>query len=126
ESGKATAAVVPVENSSEGSVVATLDHLLTTPLSIQAEWLLPIHHCLLARPGTYREDIRLIRSHQQSLGQCRDWLQRYYPEVEKVAASSNSEAARLAASEPDVAAIAGRNAAELYGLTVLAESIEDT
>ncbi|HWK55059.1 MAG TPA: prephenate dehydratase [Hyphomicrobiales bacterium] len=126
ENGKATVAVVPVENSSEGSVVATLDRLLTTPLLIQTEWLLPIHHCLLAQPGTRSEHIRLIRSHQQSLGQCRDWLQRHYPEVEKVAASSNSEAARLATLETGVAAIAGRNAAELYGLAILAESIEDT
>lgn len=125
ESGRADAGVVPVENSNEGSVAITLDRLLTTPLTIQAELLLPIHHCLLALPGTKRDEIRLIRSHQQALGQCREWLQQHFPNVEKVAASSNSEAARLAAHERGVAAIASENAAELYGLEVLAASIED-
>jgi chorismate mutase/prephenate dehydratase len=79
----------------------------------------------MAAPGTQGPRIQLIRAHQQSLGQCREWLQRHYPAVECVAASSNSEAARLAAAQPGVAAIAGRTAADLYGLQVLAESIED-
>ncbi|MDR2213669.1 MAG: prephenate dehydratase [Pseudomonadales bacterium] len=125
EQGRADSGVVPVENSSEGSITITLDHLLTSPLTIQAEWLLPIHHCLLALPGTNSQDIRLIRAHPQSLGQCRQWLQQHYPQVEKVAASSNSEAARLASGEAGAAAIAGRTAAALYGLDVLAGSIED-
>lgn len=125
ESGRANAGVVPVENSSEGSIAVTLDHLLTTPLTIVAEWLLPVHHCLLAQPGTQPDDIRLIRAHPQALGQCRGWLQRHYPEVAKMASSSNSEAARLAAGEAGAAAIAGHTAAALYGLDVLAASIED-
>lgn len=125
ESGRADVGVVPVENSNEGSVAITLDRLLTTPLTIQSEWLLPIHHCLLAAPGTRQEDVRLIRAHQQALGQCRHWLQRHYPNAEKVAVSSNSEAARSAASEPGIAAIAGETTAALYGLQVLATSIED-
>ncbi|MDR0779322.1 MAG: prephenate dehydratase [Pseudomonadales bacterium] len=125
ERGHAAFGVVPVENSSEGAIALTLDLLFTTPLTIQAEWLLPIHHCLLAQPGTREGDIRLIRAHPQALGQCRVWLQGHYPAVEKVAASSNSEAARLAATEAGVAAIAGRTAAALYDLEVVASSIED-
>jgi chorismate mutase / prephenate dehydratase len=126
ESGKAIWGVVPVENSSEGSVTATLDAFVNSPVRICAEHLLRIHHCLLAAPGTTTAGLRRIFSHPQSLGQCRQYLDTQFPGVERVAASSNAEAARLAAASPGTAAIAGKVAAGLYGLQVLAESIEDT
>jgi chorismate mutase / prephenate dehydratase len=126
ESGKADFGVVPVENSSEGSVMPTLDAFSTSTLQIQAESLLRIRQCLLARAGTLLPDIVRVVSHQQSLGQCRDWLAANLNGVEKVSVSSNAEAARLARQQDGVAAIAGKTAAEIYGLAVLAEGIEDS
>src|SRR5690606_13113012 len=105
--------VAPVENSTEGSVIPTLDALNNSALQIGGEVLLRIHHCLLANEGTALEDIVKIVSHQQSLGQCREWLAANLPGVEKVSVSSNAEAARLAAQQRGVAAIAGKTAAEL-------------
>jgi len=125
EQGLATDGVVPIENSSEGSVTVTLDRLLLSSLTIVSERLLPIHHCLLAKPGTEAGQITRILSHQQSLGQCRQWLNHNYPGLERVAVSSNSEAARLASATPGVAAVAGKTASEIYGLNILADSIED-
>lgn len=126
ESGRADYGVVPVENSSEGSVIPTLDAFNTSSLQISAELLLRIRQCLLAGADTGLRDIARVVSHQQSLGQCRDWLGANLPGVEKVSVSSNAEAARLASQQRGVAAIAGKTAAELYGLQVLAEGIEDS
>lgn len=117
--------VVPVENSSEGSVTQTLDCLSRYDLKICGEVQLRIQHCLLAKPGTAAGDIQRIVSHQQSLGQCRHWLEDNFPDVEKLTALSNAEAALQAARETGTAAIAGRTAATIYGLAVLAENIED-
>ena len=126
ERGDADFGVAPVENSTEGSVIPTLDALNNSALRINGEVLLRIHHCLLASAGTALAGIAKIVSHQQSLGQCREWLAANLPRIEKVSVSSNAEAARLAAQQPGVAAIAGKTAAELYGLQVLAENIEDS
>lgn len=126
ESGDATHGVVPVENSNEGTVTATLDGFISSPLRISGELMLRIKHCLLALPGTGIGDIVKIVSHQQSLGQCRHWLAEHLPGVERLAVSSNAEAARQAARQSGVAAIASRNAGELYALQALAESIEDS
>jgi chorismate mutase/prephenate dehydratase len=126
ESGKADFGVVPVENSSEGSVIPTLDAFNVSTLQINAEHLLRIRQCLLASAGSSLRDITKVVSHQLSLGQCRGWLVANLPGVEKVPVSSNAEAARLAAQQQGVAAIAGKTAAELYGLQVLAEGIEDS
>ena len=126
ESGKADFGVVPVENSSEGSVIPTLDAFNASSLQISGELLLRIRHCLLASAGTELRDVRRVVSHAQSLGQCRQWLANNLPGIEKMSVSSNAEAARLAAQQPGIAAIAGRTAAELYGLHVLSEGIEDT
>jgi chorismate mutase/prephenate dehydratase len=126
ESGRADYGVVPVENSSEGSVIPTLDAFNTSSLQITGELLLRIRQCLLARTGTARQDITKVVSHQQSLGQCRDWLAANLPGIDKISVNSNAEAARLAAQQPGTAAIAGKTAAELYGLQVLAEGIEDS
>jgi chorismate mutase/prephenate dehydratase len=126
ESGKADYGVVPVENSSEGSVIPTLDAFNTSTLQINGEKLLRIRQCLLAGAGTSLRDITRLVSHQLSLGQCRAWLAANLPGVEKVSVSSNAEAARLASQQKGVAAIAGKTAAELYNLQVLAEGIEDS
>jgi chorismate mutase / prephenate dehydratase len=126
ESGQADYGVVPVENSSEGSVIPTLDAFNTSSLQISGELLLRIRQCLLASAGLGLRDITRVVSHQQSLGQCRQWLANNLPGIEKVSVSSNAEAARLAAQQRGVAAIAGKTAAELYGLQVLAEGIEDS
>jgi chorismate mutase/prephenate dehydratase len=126
ENGNTDFGVVPVENSSEGSIAITLDSFIASPLQINAELLLRINHCLLAAQFTTASDICKIVSHQQSLGQCRQWLNAHLPGIERVPVSSNAEAARLAASQKGVVAIAGRTAASLYDLQILFASIEDT
>jgi chorismate mutase/prephenate dehydratase len=124
ESGAADFGVVPVENSTEGVINHTLDMFLQSPLTICGEVELPIHHHLLTK-GVDRASARRVVSHQQSLAQCREWLDSNLPGLERVAVSSNAEAARLAASEPQTLAIAGDSAARIYDLRVLAANIED-
>ncbi|MCV2402354.1 prephenate dehydratase [Marinomonas sp. C2222] len=129
ESGAANYGVVPVENSTEGVVNHTLDTFRDSRLKICGEVEERIHHHLLVSPNINADDVTHIYSHQQSLAQCRAWLDRYWPHVERVAVSSNAEAARLAAdagrSGRAVAAIAGDVACELYGLITLSANIED-
>ncbi len=125
EQGRAQWGVVPVENSSEGSVLPTLDSFVQSPVLISAETLLRISHCFSMAPGTTADSAMRIASHQQSLGQCKQWLKTHHPQAELVPMSSNAEAARFAAQNRGVAAIAGRTAAELYGLNIVHESIED-
>ena len=124
ESEAADYGVVPVENSSEGVINHTLDMFMASPLKICGEVALRIHHNLLGRPQPLGE-IRTVFSHQQSLAQCRGWLDRHLPFVDRVAVGSNAEAARLAAEAEHTAAIAGSAAAELYGLDTLEANIED-
>lgn len=124
ESGACDYGVVPVENSTEGVVNHTLDMFVSSSLRICGEVMLPIHHCLLSGADALG-GIRTVYSHQQSLAQCRKWLDSNLPRVERKAVSSNAEAARLAAAGGDVAAIAGRVAADAYGLPVMASNIED-
>ena len=124
ESGRADYAVVPVENSTEGAVGRTLDLMCTTDLTICGEVKLRIQQNLLCNAASLASVTR-VYSHAQSLAQCVQWLARNLPGVARVAVASNAEAARLAASEPDAAAIAGENAAAIYGLAILAPHIED-
>lgn len=116
--------VVPVENSTEGVINHTLDKLVGSALKICGEVELRIHHHLMGT-GADLADVRRVYSHAQSLAQCREWLDTNLPSVERVAVSSNAEAARRAAAEPGTAAVAGETAAELYGLGVLQRNIED-
>ncbi len=116
--------VVPVENSIEGAVNQTLDLLVTSSLSICGEVYLDIHHCLMSQGGEL-ENLKSVYAHQQSLAQCRSWLENHLPGVETVAFSSNAEAVKKAVNEERVAAIAGPEAAKLYGLPILATNIED-
>jgi chorismate mutase/prephenate dehydratase len=124
EAGHADFGVVPIENSTEGSVNHTLDRFLVSPLQICGEVELRIRQNLLGKMSSVRE-IRRICSHPQSLAQCRHWLREHLPEVELIAESSNAEAARRARDEEGTAAIAGDTAAEVYELQVLAADIED-
>jgi chorismate mutase/prephenate dehydratase len=124
ENGNADFGVVPVENSTEGAVHHTFDMFLTTPLKICGEIELRVHQNLLSRAADMSQ-IERVYSHAQSLAQCRSWLRRHLPKAEKIAVSSNAEAARRARNAEDAAAIAGLSAAQVYGLKVLAPSIED-
>jgi len=124
ESGACHYGVVPVENSTEGVVSHTLDSFMKSPLRISGEVTLRIHHHLMSRAGNLR-DLSRIYSHQQSLAQCRAWLDRHLPRCEQIAVGSNAEAARQVREDETAAAIAGEAAAELYGLDILAPNIED-
>jgi chorismate mutase/prephenate dehydratase len=124
EAGHADFGVVPIENSTEGTVNHTLDRFLTTPVRICGEVELRVHQYLMGRMDSLA-GIRRICTHPQSLAQCRQWLNEHLPEVERVAVSSNAEGARRARDEEGTAAIAGQTAAEVYGLTLLVPEIED-
>ena len=124
EAGNADFGVVPIENSTEGSVNHTLDRFLSSPLHICGEVELRIRQNLMGKLKSLRE-IKRVCSHPQSLAQCRQWLQENLPDVELIPESSNAEAARRARDEKGTAAIAGETAAEVYGLTILCADIED-
>ncbi len=124
EAGSCNFGVVPVENSTEGVVSHTLDMFARSPLRIAGEVMLRIHHHLLSR-ATEVGAVRKVYSHQQSLAQCRGWLDRHVPTAERIAVGSNAEAAKLASRSGDCAAVAGEAAAELYELRSLAQRIED-
>ena len=124
ENGSCQFGVVPVENSTEGVISYTFDRFLGSPLYICGEVEIQIHQNLMGLVED-KVQIREIYSHQQSLAQCRQWLDKNFPHVKLTAVSSNAEAARLASVSPNTAAIAGRPAAELYHLDVLEKNIED-
>ncbi len=124
EAAVADFGVVPIENSTEGSVHHTLDLFLNSPLKICGEVEMRIRHFLLAR-SIDKSAIKRVCAHAQALAQCRGWLDENLPDVERVAVASNAEGARRARDERGSAAIAGEAAAELYGLAVLAREIED-
>jgi len=124
ENGRADIGVVPVENTSEGSVGLTLDLLIDTPCSIIAEILMPIRHTIMSREGDPAR-IRRILSHQQSLGQCRNYLAARYPHCELEAVASNTFAAKRAAEEDSIAAICSAAAADAYGLVIIESNIQD-
>jgi prephenate dehydratase len=126
--GAVDQAVVPIENSLEGSVTTTLDALAgdASDVRIVAEVVRPITHCLIARPGTAPADVARVLSHPQALAQCSRFLHERMAGAGTEVAGSTAEAVRtaVAADEP-LAAIGTRLAAELYGGSVLVEAIED-
>ncbi|MGE4124363.1 MAG: prephenate dehydratase [Pusillimonas sp.] len=124
EAGQANVGVVPVENSTEGAVNRTLDLLLNSPLKLLGERSLGIQHCLMTQSGTL-DGVARVMAHPQALAQCQGWLTQHHPHLVRDAASSNAEAARLAAQDPAVAAIAGAVAAEAWGLKVVVSGIQD-
>ncbi len=125
EAGAAHYGVVPVENSTEGMVSHTLDTFMSSSLKICGEVELRIHHHLLAGLHTRRDKVTRVYSHQQTLAQCRQWLDAHLPTVERIPVSSNAEAARRLRDEWNALAIAGDMAAELYGLERVQSNIED-
>ncbi len=116
--------IVPIENSTEGVVTHTLDMLLKSDLKICGEILLRVQHNLLSNEEKLA-DVKVVYAHEQALAQCRHWLNRYLPEAEYKAVSSNGLAADLAAKEAHSAAIAGQMASDFYNLSILAAGIED-
>ena len=124
EAGHADFGVVPVENSGQGTIQSTLDMFLTSPLKICGEVELRVHQYLLSRSGRI-EDIERVYSHPQSFAQCKAWLRANLPQAEKIAVSSNADAARRARNAEDAAAIAGAAAGHVYGLKTLAGPVED-
>ena len=124
EAGNADFGVVPVENSSQGTIQSTLDMFLTSQVKICGEVELRVHQHLLSRSGRM-EDIERVYSHPQSFAQCRAWLRQHLPKAETIPVASNAEAARRARNADDAAAIAGASAATVYGLRIVAGPIED-
>ena len=125
ESGNADFGVVPVENSGQGTIQITLDMFLTSSAKICGEVELRVRQFLLSRSG-HLEDIERIYSHPQSFAQTKGWLRQHLPKAEKIAVSSNAEAARRARNADDAAAIAGESAGHVYGLKkVIMSPIED-
>jgi prephenate dehydratase len=124
--GEVDAAMVPLENSVEGSVNVTLDELAGgEPLTVTREVLLPVSFALLVRPGTAMEGIKTIAGHPHSQPQCRRWLAEHLPDAQWQVAGSNADAARLVQEGQFDAALAGVFAAEPYRLQVLADEIHD-
>ena len=115
--------LVPVENSIEGSVGITLDMLLEHDVTIVGETVVAIEHCLLSKGR--KEDVRIILSHPQALAQCRHFLKENFKGVELRTTGSTSHAARLATEFEEMAAIASRESAQMYGLNILLSNIQD-
>lgn len=127
EEGSVDRGVVPIENAVFGSVRVNYDHLRTHAVTIVGELQLRIHHCLLAPNGASLDDLKVVRSHQQALGQCRDWLRTHVPQATPEATPDTAGAARAVADagDPTMAAVASHRAAERYGLQVLADGLQD-
>ncbi|MCA8997285.1 MAG: prephenate dehydratase [Planctomycetaceae bacterium] len=121
--GHAEYGIVPIENSTDGRIVDTLDMFTRLPLRICGEVQIAVHHNLLSRSA--RSEINEIYSKPQALSQCRDWLARNMPQAKIYDVTSTSTAAALAQTKPGAAAIASRQAAVQYSLDIIAESIED-
>ena len=123
-SGRADFGVVPVENNTEGVVTRSLDLLLNSPLHIVGEVSLLVRHHLLRKVNSL-EGIEVVLAHPQALAQCHGWLGTHLPQAERRAASSNAEGARLAATNPAWAGIAGDRAASEFGLYMVAQAVQD-
>lgn len=117
-------AVVPVENSTEGSVARTLDALVESNSQVCGEVQLAIHHQLLTKTGTL-DGVRKICAHPQALAQCRNWLNQNVPNIQQEAVNSNGAAAQMARDDVTIAAIAGQAACERYELKAFQEHIQD-
>jgi len=122
---EADSGVVPIENSNEGSVMATLDLLGESDLKISGEVILRIKHNLIARPDTELDEISEVASHPQALAQCHQYLKENLPSAKLVESRSTAEAVKLASERNGIAAIGTELAAQLYGMTILASGIED-
>ncbi len=124
ETGQAHYGVVPMENSTEGSVNATLDELMHSPLRICGEIALRVEHHLMSLSQGLAA-LHRVYVHPQTRAQCREWLTANLAEAEWLEVPSNAEAARQAAEDPEAAAVAGAAARDYYGLSLLASGIEN-
>lgn len=124
ESGAADFGVVPIENSTEGTVNHTLDMFITSPLKVGGEIELRIEQHLLGNVDGLGA-VKRVCGHEQSLAQCRGWLREYLSHAELIGVSSNAAGARRARDEKDTVAIGGEAAAEVYGLKIMVNNIED-
>jgi chorismate mutase/prephenate dehydratase len=118
--------LVPVENTTGGGVIETLDAFIDSDVKICAEVLMAIHHNLMANPETPGlEAIEKIYSKPEVFAQCRNWLTATFKEAKTIPVASTAKAAQIAAEEKGAAAIGSAIAAELYGLKIVCENIED-
>lgn len=124
ERGDADFGVVPIENSTEGTVNHTLDMFISSPLKISGEIELSIEQNLIGLMNSL-DSIERICAHEQSMAQCRGWLREFLPHVELIGVSSNAIGARRARDEDGTAAIGGDAAAEVYDLNILVKNIAD-
>ncbi|MBK9207263.1 MAG: prephenate dehydratase [Anaerolineales bacterium] len=124
-SGKSDAALAPIENSLAGSIHQNYDLLLRHDLHIVGEHFLRVQHCLIVNPGVKMEDIKKAISHPQALGQCAGYLRSHNIKAEQVYDTAGSVKMLKESGARDVAAIASKRAAELYGMQILQEGIED-
>ena len=124
ERGRANYGVVPIENSTEGTINHTLDLFVESDLKICSEIFMPISYTLMSKTGNLGK-VRKVYSHPQALGQCRVWLEANLPSVSVVESASTARAAQLAATDGSAAAIAPDLAAKLYKLRPIAKRIED-
>ncbi len=124
EAERADFGVVPIENSIEGVVSYTLDMFVNSSVKIVSEIIIDIHHNLLSKADRL-EDIKAIYSHPNALGQCKGWIKKHLPNVPLFETTSTAKAAKIAEKDKNVAAIASKAAAEIYGLNILAKGIED-
>ena len=118
-------ALIPIENSLAGSIHQNYDLLLRNELHIVGEYLLRVRHCLIAKPGVKKSDIKKAISHPQALGQCAAYLRAHGIKPEQVYDTAGSVKMLKESGARDMAAIASKRAAELYGMQILEEGIED-
>ena len=123
ENGNADYGVIPIENSTEGVVFHSMDMLAESDLTICAQVYAPIRHCLIG--ATPLQEIQEVRSRDQALGQCREWLHANLNGVSLVDVVSTAGAVRYAKTHPGVAAVASELSAQYYGVKILARNIQD-
>ena len=124
-SNQCEAALIPIENSLAGSIHQNYDLLLRHNLHIVGEHFLRVQHCLIAMPGVKKDDIKKAISHPQALGQCAAYLRNHGIKAEQVYDTAGSVKILKESGARDTAAIASRRAAELYGMQIIEEGIED-
>jgi prephenate dehydratase len=127
DTGEVEEAIVPIENSLEGTVTFTVDLLIhQSDLKIRSEVVVPIHHCLLTESSTQLEEVEIVYSHPQALAQCRNYLTRNLPKAEHVASLSTASAVTdMRESRHAAAAISSRRAAQIFDATIIDANIED-
>ncbi len=124
ERGRAHYGVVPIENSTEGTINHTLDLFVESELKICSEIYIPITYTLMSKSGRM-EQVKKVYSHPQALAQCRLWLEASLPGVKIIESANTAKAAQITAQDPSAAAIAPEMAARIYRLRAIARRIED-